>query len=62
MERSSAAVSGAGLEPLCLALDNYLCLRTFFVGYSLTLADVALWGQLQSGCAVVGGVRGLCQG
>ncbi|MEW5307513.1 MAG: hypothetical protein WDW36_009902 [Sanguina aurantia] len=48
VERSSAAVSGAGLEPLCLALDNYLCLRTFFVGYSLTLADVALWGQLQS--------------
>lgn len=29
-------------------LDQHLNLRTFFVGYKITLADIALWGALRS--------------
>lgn len=38
---------GAGLEGQLLALNEYLALRSFMVGHALTLADLALWGQLQ---------------
>lgn len=41
-------VSGSALEFTCRSLDDYLSLRTFFVGYNLTIADIAIWGQLQA--------------
>ncbi|GFR43005.1 hypothetical protein Agub_g4005 [Astrephomene gubernaculifera] len=47
LETATGIVSGATLEAQCVALNDYLALRTFLVGYSLTLADLAVWGQLQ---------------
>ncbi|KXZ44656.1 hypothetical protein GPECTOR_64g150 [Gonium pectorale] len=47
LETAAGIVSGAGLEAQCSALNDYLTLRTFLVGYSLTVADLAVWGQLQ---------------
>ena len=38
--------AGPGLADAAAAVNEYLALRTFLVGYRLTLADVALWGQL----------------
>ena len=43
-------VSGAGLEAACAAVNEYLAVRTFLVGYSLTAADIACWGQLEGQC------------
>jgi membrane protein implicated in regulation of membrane protease activity len=40
-------VSGQQFEALCGRLSDYLSLRSFFVGYGVTAADVAIWGQLQ---------------
>ncbi|GLC51783.1 hypothetical protein PLESTB_000547800 [Pleodorina starrii] len=47
LETATGIVSGATLEAQCVALNDYLTLRTFLVGYGLTLADLAVWGQLQ---------------
>ena len=47
LDFSSALTSGAGLEAACGVFNHYLSLRTFLVDYSLTVADVACWGQLQ---------------
>ena len=47
LDRASQVVSGASFEPLCASINSYLSLRTFLVGYAPTVADVALWGQLQ---------------
>lgn len=47
---ASQLVAGAGLESACAALNDYLAVRTFLVGYSLTAADVACWGQLEGVC------------
>lgn len=41
-------VNGAGLESACRAVDEYLATRTFLVGHTTTLADLAVWGQLQA--------------
>ena len=41
-------VAGAGLEAACRSLDTYISARTLMVGHSLTLADLAIWGALQS--------------
>lgn len=30
-----------------LQVDDYLALRTLLVGYAVSLADLACWGQLQ---------------
>jgi glutathione S-transferase len=40
----------AGFKPLATAfstLDSHLRLRSFLVGYSLSLADIACWGALK---------------
>lgn len=42
-------VMGAGLEAVLVAISDYLAFRSFLVGHSATLADYALWGQLQGG-------------
>lgn len=44
----ASITSGLTFEPTLASLDNYLSSRTFFVGYSLTLADVAVWHALVS--------------
>lgn len=47
IETSSQLVSGQQFEALCGRLSDYLSLRSYFVGYGVTAADVAIWGQLQ---------------
>lgn len=44
----ASITSGLTFEPTLSALDAYLSTRTFFVGYTLTLADVAVWHALVS--------------
>lgn len=46
LDTSSQLVSGLGFETLCGRLNDYLSLRTFFVGFTATAADFAIWGQL----------------
>ena len=41
-------VPGAGFAAPCEAANEALTLRTFLAGHSLTVADVAVWGQLKS--------------
>lgn len=41
-------LTGSGLEGACASLDSFLSTRTLLVGHTLTLADVACWGQLQA--------------
>uniref|UniRef100_A0A383W857 glutamate--tRNA ligase n=1 Tax=Tetradesmus obliquus TaxID=3088 RepID=A0A383W857_TETOB len=48
IETSSQLVSGQQFEALCGRLSDYLSLRSYFVGYGVTAADVAIWGQLQA--------------
>ncbi|KAF6254122.1 tRNA synthetases class I, catalytic domain-containing protein [Scenedesmus sp. NREL 46B-D3] len=48
IETSSQLVSGQQFEALCGRLSDYLSLRSFFVGYGVTAADMAIWGQLQA--------------
>ena len=53
LDFSSSIVSGAGLEAVCGVVDQFLSLRTYLVGYQLTIADLQVWGQLQGDtCAV----------
>ena len=47
---SIEVVTGGGLAPACMTVNEALSLRTFLVGYSLTVADIAVWAQLQSAC------------
>eukprot|EP00878_Enallax_costatus_P010415 GHUV01010871.1.p1 GENE.GHUV01010871.1~~GHUV01010871.1.p1 ORF type:complete len:501 (+),score=123.71 GHUV01010871.1:69-1571(+) len=48
LDTSTQLVSGPTFEQLCQRLNSYLSLRSFFVGYSTTAADLAIWGQLQA--------------
>lgn len=48
IDTSTALVPGLTLEPLAEAISAFLALRTYLVGHSLSLADVAVWGQLQA--------------
>ena len=41
------ASAGANFEAVCNGINDYLALRSFIVGYSVSAADLALWGQLQ---------------
>lgn len=43
---TSLLVPGAGFEAACVAVSDYLSLRTYMVGPTLTLADLVVWGQL----------------
>lgn len=62
LDTSSQLVSGSGFEGLCSALDIYLSLRSFFVGYGTTAADLAIWGQLQGERGNAGGRANGCCG
>ena len=48
LDYAPCLAAGPGLEAACSALNTYLALRSFLVGYSLTIADLACWGQLAS--------------
>lgn len=39
---------GYDLKDLCSRLNAYLSLRTFLVGFELSVADLSLWMQLKS--------------
>lgn len=41
--------NGAEFERTCGYIDGYLERRTFLAGYQLTIADIAVWAQLQGG-------------
>lgn len=41
--------AGANFEAVCHGLNDYLAFRTFLVGTDLSIADLALWGQLSIG-------------
>ncbi|GAB4821570.1 hypothetical protein N2152v2_008616 [Parachlorella kessleri] len=43
----TALVSGSGFEAACKAVNDFLSMRTLLVGYAVSMADVACWGQLQ---------------
>ena len=47
LDFSTSIVSGAGLEAVCGVVDQFLSLRTYLVGYQLSIADLQIWGQLQ---------------
>jgi glutamyl-tRNA synthetase len=47
LETAAQVVPGQGFEPVCGSIDKYLALRTFLAGYAPTVADFAIWGQLQ---------------
>lgn len=38
--------SGSKFETACGYVDDYLLRRTFLVGYSLSIADIAIWSGL----------------
>ena len=38
--------SGSEFETACSHVDAHLALRTFLVGYSLSIADVSIWSGL----------------
>ncbi|EPX71291.1 glutamate-tRNA ligase [Schizosaccharomyces octosporus yFS286] len=42
---------------LLAQLDDHLIMRTLFVGYSLTIADMAVWGALKANNMAAGAVR-----
>ena len=45
------------LEPHLLELDAHLLLRSYIIGYTLTLADVAVWGAIRGNRAGLSNVR-----
>ena len=49
LEYATYIVGGGALEPACRTLNEALSMRTFLAGYSLSVADMAIWGQLQGG-------------
>ncbi|CAA6659634.1 unnamed protein product [Spirodela intermedia] len=42
----STLSSGAEFEAACANIDGYLLLRTFLVGYSISVADIVIWSGL----------------
>lgn len=46
LDQAAAVVSGGGFQGVCETLSGYLASRTFIVGHTLTIADLAVWGQL----------------
>lgn len=61
-----AAKDYKSLEPHLLQLDAHLTLRSHIVGYSLTVADLAVWGAVRGnrvGAAAIkkGAITNLCR-
>jgi len=47
LERLSSNATEASFLSVVRLLDAHLTLRTFFVGYSVTLADIGVWAALK---------------
>lgn len=45
------------LDPVLQRLDTHLILRSFVVGYSLSTADIALWGALRGNRIAVAALK-----
>lgn len=45
------------LEPHLQRLDNYLILRSFLIGYSLSAPDIAIWGALSGNRVAVSAIK-----
>ncbi|KAL2863517.1 glutamate--tRNA ligase GUS1 [Aspergillus lucknowensis] len=45
------------IDPKLQQLNNHLILRSFVVGYSLSTADIALWGALRGNRIAIGAIR-----
>ena len=48
LDESSSVSSGVAFQTVCASLAEHLASRTYFVGHYLTIADLAVWGQLFS--------------
>lgn len=46
LDQATAVSSGSGFAGVCETASAYLATRTYFVGYEMSIADVAVWGQL----------------
>jgi len=46
LDQAAAVVSGSGFQAICETLSAYMASRTYFVGHGLTIADLAVFGQL----------------
>lgn len=46
LEYASIFSSGSQFESACGNVDGHLALRTFLVGHSLSIADIAIWSVL----------------
>lgn len=46
LEYAPILSSGPAFENACKYIDEYLEKRTFLVGYSLSIADIAIWAGL----------------
>jgi len=46
LEYAPILSSGPAFEKACKYIDEYLEKRTFLVGYSLSIADIAIWAGL----------------
>ena len=53
-------MGGGALEPACRTLNEALSMRTFLAGYSLSVADMAIWGQLQGDARLPSSKQTLC--
>lgn len=47
LQFADSVVNDSNLPAVLSIINEYLALRTFLVGYSLTVADLQVWGQLQ---------------
>ncbi|KAL2001294.1 hypothetical protein VTN02DRAFT_1936 [Thermoascus thermophilus] len=54
---SFAPLDFKALEPSLQRLDKHLTLRSFIVGYSLSTADVAIWGALRGNRVAAGAIK-----
>jgi len=46
LDQAAAVASGGSFQAICETLSVYMASRTYFVGHGLTIADLAIWGQL----------------
>jgi glutamyl-tRNA synthetase len=54
VEYATVFSAGAEFEKSCTYVDNHLSLRTFLVGYSLSVADIAVWSGLAGMLFIIG--------
>jgi glutamyl-tRNA synthetase len=60
LDLSAQVVPGQGFEAVCSSIDKYLALRTFLAGYSPSVGDFAIWGQLQGEQSNIAQMQAIC--